>query len=474
MSAHLSSSGIAASQRRTPSERIAETPLFSVLQGDSHLRHSYQGVGTCTHFIDRCSNAPVSDLPPDAAPPSHIPWDRNYRLGIWNGWLVSAGDGFLSVTVVLAGFAARLGASNAVIGLLPAIAQGGWMLPQILVAARVRTLPYKLPVYRSAALVRAASYGAMVLVAALLADRPALCLTLFISAMVVNALASGVSGLPFLEVCSKIVPVERRAAFFGTRNLFGGLLAFGAGLVVRWVLASPLPFPYTYALIFLLATVFYVLAYWLFGRVDEPPDVPLAPSNMREELRQIPATLRADPHFRAFLMVRLTLAFATLADPFYAVYALRELGVPPSQLGVFLIALAGAAPFSNVVWRRVAELKGSRRIIRYSAATAALAPLLALSLGHGSTWAYLLVFVALSFAAQGFNLGHTNHLLNIAPQTARSRYIGSLNTLVGLALFAPVLGGVLADQLGYRAVFWTSAALFAVAWWQCGQLRRDA
>ena len=172
--------------------------------------------------------------------------------------------------------------------------------------------------------------------------------------------------------------------------------------------------------------------------------------------------------------MRLTLALATLADPFYAVYALRELGVPASQLGVFLIALAGAAPLSNVLWRRVAERKGSRRIIRYSAAAACLAPLLAMSLSHQTAWAYLLVFVGLSVAAQGFNLGHTNHLLNIAPPESRSRYIGSLNTLVGMALFAPVLGGVLADHFSYRLVFWLSALLFAAAWWQCGKLRRDA
>ena len=414
-----------------------------------------------------------SDLPSESGS-GQTGWDRNYRLGIWNGWLVSVGDGFLSVTVVLAGFAARLGASNAVIGLLPAIAMGGWMLPQILVAARVRALPYKLPVYRSAALIRAMSYVAMVLVAALLAGNPSLCLTLFVLAMTINALASGVSGLPFLEVCSKIIPVSRRTAFFGTRNLVGGLPAFGAGLAVRWILASGLAFPYDYALIFGLATLFYVVAYALFGRVDEPPDTPQPPSSMAQELRQIPATLKADPHFRAFLTVRLTLAFATLADPFYAVYALRELNVPASQLGVFLLALAGAAPLSNVVWRRVAERKGSRRIIRYSAAAACLAPILAMSLGRGSAGAYLLVFVALSVAAQGFNLGHTNHLLNIAPPEQRSRYIGSLNTLVGLALFAPVAGGVLADHAGYRAVFWVSAALFAAAWWQCGKLRRDA
>ncbi len=415
--------------------------------------------------------SPGPPVPPLSAEQTE---SRNYRLGMWNGWLASAGDGFLSVTVVVAGFAARLGASNAVIGLLPAIAAGGWMLPQILVAARVRSLPYKLPVYRSAASVRGVSYAAMVLVAALLADYPALCLTLFTLSMVVNALASGVSGLPFLEVCSKVVPPSRRAAFFGTRNLLGGVLAFGAGLVVRLVLASGLRFPLNYALIFLLATLCFTAAYAVFGRVQEPPDPPLPPSNLREELRNVPLTLGADPHFRAFLVVRLILAFASLADPFYAVYALRGLGLPPSELGVFLMALSGAAPLSNLLWRRVAERKGSRRILRYSAAVACAAPLIALSLGRAGAGAYLLVFVASSVAAQGFNLGNTNHLLNLAPPQARSRYIGTLNTLVGTALFAPVLGGLLADTLGYRLVFGVSAGLFALAWWQCGGLRRDA
>ncbi|TSA87370.1 MFS transporter [Deinococcus detaillensis] len=417
---------------------------------------------------------------------------QNYRWGIVNGFLASTGDGFFNASVVLAGFAARLGASNAVIGLLPAIAQGGWMLPQILVAAKVRALPYKLPVYRSSASVRIGSYLAMVLITAFLWESPALCLSLFIATMSVNALASGVSGLPFLEVVSKTVPPQRRAAYFGLRNLGGGLLAFAAGLIVRWILGSGLAFPYTYVLIFSLATVAYTIAYTAFGKVQEPPDEVQPVSDIRQELRAIPQLLRLDAHFRAFLSVRLILAFASMADPFYTVYALRELQVPSSMLGVFLMTITGVAPLSNLLWRSVAERKGSRRIIRYSAAAAFLAPLIALGLGwwfgpsHAGSeissaaresqvgWLYLAVFVMSSVAAQGFNLGHTNHLLNISPPHSRSRYIGTLNTLVGLALFAPVLGGVIADQTSYSVVFWLSAALFAAAWWQCGKLRRDA
>ncbi|KEF35150.1 MFS transporter [Deinococcus sp. RL] len=410
-----------------------------------------------------------------APPPARTPWTPNERLGLLNGWLVSVGDGFLSVSVVVAGFAARLGAPNFVIGLLPAIAGGGWMLPQLLVAARVRSLPYKLPVYRSAALVRLLTYLAMVVVAATLADRPALCLTLFIGAMLVNALASGVAGLPFLEVVSKTVPSERRPRFFAARNLWGGLLAFGAGLAVRGILGSDLAFPYNYALLFLLGTVAFTVGYGVFGQVQEPPDEPLPPGNLRGELRAIPQTLR-DGHFRAFLQVRLLLAAASMAEPFYAVYALRDLHYPAATLGTFVMALTGAAPLSNLLWRRVAERKGSRRIIRYASVSAGLAPLTALAVGALGlpSLAYLLVFVLSSVAVQGFNLGHTNHLLNISPPDARSRYIGTLNTLVGAALFAPVAGGLLADAAGYPAVFVLSAVLYAAAWWGCGRLRRDA
>ena len=74
-------------------------------------------------------------------PPARRPaWNPNERLGILNGWLVFLGDGFLNVSVVVAGFAERLGPPNAAVGLLPAIAGGGWMLAQRLVAARVRSL----------------------------------------------------------------------------------------------------------------------------------------------------------------------------------------------------------------------------------------------------------------------------------------------------------------------------------------------
>ncbi|HWG85445.1 MAG TPA: MFS transporter, partial [Deinococcales bacterium] len=66
-----------------------------------------------------------------------------------------------------------------------------------------------------------------------------------------------------------------------------------------------------------------------------------------------------------------------------------------------------------------------------------------------------------------------NHLLGIAPAAMRSRYIGATNTLVGLASFAPVLGGGLADIVGYRPLFLAGSVLYLLCWLLASRLRRD-
>ena len=84
-----------------------------------------------------------------------------------------------------------------------------------------------------------------------------------------------------------------------------------------------------------------------------------------------------------------------------------------------------------------------------------------------------LVFVFQQIAVAGFNLGNANYLLGIIPGHSRGRFIGIANTLVGVAVFTPVLGGFLADAQGYNAVFFVGAVLYALTWWRAGTLRRD-
>lgn len=399
---------------------------------------------------------------------------RNYRLAVLNGWLAAIGDACMSPGIVLSTFASGLGASNVVIGLIPSLMGAGWTLPQLVVASLVRSQPYKLPFYRASAFVRTATYLWIVLSSFLLFGHPDWLLLTFLIGLALNALASGVAGLPVMEVFAKIVPPQERPGFLGTRALYGGILAFCTGYLIRKILGSPLPFPYNYTLIFALGALAFSLAYYAFGLIEEPPDPPKPKSSVWAELARVPQILRQDPRLRWFFLPRGLLALAGIADPFYAVYAIKVLGVPSSMLGVFLMVLAAVSPFSNVLWSRVARHYDSRRAIRLATFAQMFVPLLALLMPHGVGIWYTLVFVGSSLAGPGIGLGYTNYMLNLAPQSERSHYIGTMNTFIGLLAFSPLLGGLLADGLGYRTVFGGALLFLMLSWVAVGKLERNA
>ena len=170
---------------------------------------------------------------------------------------------------------------------------------------------------------------------------------------------------------------------------------------------------------------------------------------------------------------RVLYAASTIGDAFFTAYALKNIGVNKSAIGTFLIVVGVIAPLSNAVWTRVAYRYGSRRIVRVALFIALLAPVTAALMPVGAGAWFALVFVFQQIAVAGFNLGNSNYLLGIIPSDSRGRYIGAANTVVGVAVFTPVIGGFLADRAGYVPVFLVGAALYALTWWRAGALRRD-
>jgi predicted MFS family arabinose efflux permease len=404
---------------------------------------------------------------------NRLGWTRNFTFGVLNGWFASLGDGFMNASLVLSSFAAALNAPNTIIALLPAITVGGWLLPQVVVAASIQHIRQKVIVYRAASVVRTGAFALIVAACVVFNDQPQWLLVAFLIGLITNSVASGASGLPWMETVSKTIPAENRTLFFGTRNLYGGLLTLVAGIVVRVLLGSPLSFPWDYTLIFALGGLSYSFAYRLHGYTEEPQDPPKPRGNILEEFRALPRTLTENPDFRRFVGYRVLYAASTIGDAFFTAHALRNIGVDKASIGLFLIIVGVIAPLSNTIWTRVGMRYGSRRIVRIALGFAAAAPLVAAVMPPGAGAWFALVFVLQQVAVAGFNLGNSNYLLNIIPSDSRGRYIGAANTVVGVAVFTPVIGGWLADASGYVPVFLVGAALYALTWWRAGALRRD-
>ncbi len=378
--------------------------------------------------------------------------DRNFFYGVVNGVLVTGGDAFLHSALVIAPFLALIGAPAVAIGLVPAIRVGGYFLPQLLVANHLSQQPYKMPYYNLTSGLRIGSLALMTAAAFFLGvDHPGLTVAIVLVALTVNAVGSGIAGVPFADVTAKIVPHNRLGTFWVLRNSIGGLLALLCGWSLRLILDSEMAFPDNFSLIFLLGSVLLAAAYLSFSLVKEPPGVPGLQRPLLRMIREIPGLLKLDVNLRRFLRVRFLGLAALLAEPFYAIYAIETLGAPESALGVYIIVATVAAILGNFALRKPADSGHNVTVLQVGLALTAVAPLLALL--SGSWQLFALVFVLTSMANHAVGIASFNLLYAIAPPGDRPLYIGLSNTVLALPSVAPILAGALLPVIGASWLF---------------------
>lgn len=389
-------------------------------------------------------------------------------LGVLNGTLLRVLDTLASPSLVLPWFVTRLGGSAVAVGLLVPIANGGWFLPQLLMARFVHPLRQKLPLYRAASTVRVVVWVLMVAIIALGGARnPTFTLWSFILLYAVFCFGSGVSGLPWLDVIARAIPADQRGRFFGWRDFTGGILAVGASVLVRVTLndAAGPRFPYDYAMLFALAGVAGAASYYLFGRITEPAEAtaPVAPVQPGVASIHWSAPL-SNRGFRLFLWTRVALMGAYVALPFYGLYARQRLGAPDGMAGVYSGALTAALVVSTMVWGRLSDGKGNLLLLRVVSVGFLVLALLPLVFGqHASYLAYTMVFVLMGAVYSGADIALLAMGLELAPADQRSAYLGLLNSALGVVSLLLVLGGWIVDRWGLEAVFLLSAALSSLA-----------
>ncbi len=387
--------------------------------------------------------------------------DRNFWLGVYNGIFANGSEAFFHSALVLAPFLAALGAPTVVVGLVPALRVGGWFLPQLLVAHRLAHEPFKLPWYRRMSLVRVTAWTLMTASVFVFDHRPNVIILTVLAMIAVNAVAGGVTGVPFADVTAKVVPHFRLGTFWALRNAVGGGLALVAGVALRHILASPTPFPDNFGYVFVLGTVLAGTAYLAYSLVREPAGTPAMRQPFRAMLGRIPRVLREDPSLRRFLRVRFLALLGLLADPFYAIHAIRDLGAPSSVLGAYVIAATFASIVANFAFRVPANRARNVTILQAGIAMLLLASLSAVLI---QDWrAFGLVFVFSAAGTSGVGIAAWNLLYALAPEAERPLYVGLSNTLLSVPSLAPIAAGALATWLGFPLLFLGAGVMGATA-----------
>jgi MFS family permease len=383
------------------------------------------------------------------------------------------GMALVSQTTVLPSFVSQLTDSAPLIGLSSTIITGAWLLPQLIAASYLADKDRKKPYLLLPTAVGRPVFWLLAGVLFLAGDRaPTLILGLFFIGLAVFMGTDALASVAWFDIFSEAIPPTRRGRLFGIGQVFSGLLTVGAGAVVNALLGpqGP-PFPRNYALLFFLAGLS-LFTSWLAMSFLREPVKPTQAERLSWSafLPKLLTVLRENRTFSLVTALRLLAGLNGMALPFYVVYATEELHLGVEAIGLFLSSQVVGSILAGFVWGYLNERSGSKIVIQCSVVMALASPLLALLMGPiapltgaSAIYVYSLIFVAIGALNSSFMPGFLNFVLELAPSEERPTYIALTNTLCGVLLVVPFLGGWLLQATSYPILFTAAAGGVALA-----------
>jgi len=383
---------------------------------------------------------------------------RNFIANLSDGMIWLFGFAFLSASTILPVYFAHLSSSTFLLGLIPAMLDLGWFLPQLFTAQYVERLPRKKPLVVALGLGERLPFlllaGGALWFARLDSSTA---VVFFFMLIAIRALASGLVATPWQEMIAKVIPVQWRGRFFGASHSLGGALGLVGSAIAAFILAE-FPYPTNFALCFLAGFLLIMLSWVGITFTVEPAQPPPelhAPMGYRKRLVSI---LREDRNFREYMVSRGAGYLGWMAFGFLAVYGVERFQLSDAQAAIFTAVMSAAGMLSNVLFGWLGDRRGHKVVMEWS--TLLWAGALLAAIVAQSVWVYYVVFVLVGAANASFILSDLSIIMEFGPEEQRPTYIGLARTLSAPFLFvAPLVAGAVAQQWGYAWMFGLAMAL---------------
>ncbi len=386
----------------------------------------------------------------------------NFTIGMLDGGFFGLGMGFASFTAIVPLFVHHFTESALLIGLVPAIHNIGWQLPQLLMAGWLGRVERYKPLTLIMTVNERLPFLGLAVVA-LMSSRWGSSTVLIVTFLMLvwQGCGAGLAANPWTNMISKVIPPELLGTFFGTQsaafNGFAGLSAILAGIILDRV-ARPLSFSVCFTLTF----IGMALSFLFLSMTREPRTRPQQSGQSNAIWSKSVAILRSDRNFVAFLVVRALSQFGGMAFAFYVIYAVQQYNMSDSAAGIMVAILLIGQVILGPVMGRLGDRWSHRAVMSLGAVGAALSALLAWQ-ATSVSWFYAIFLLEAVAVVAIWTIPLAMSVSFAHNADERPIYIGLSNTLPAPAtILAPVFGGWLADAAGYQATFILSA-VFAVA-----------
>jgi len=380
---------------------------------------------------------------------------------------------FIFGSTVLSLYTSYLTSSAFMIGLVPAIQNVGYFIPQLLLAQRAETLPRKKPFIMRISVMERLPYLAVAVLILLWPGAPSwLSYLVLLMSLGTATLSGGLASPAWQAMIAKVVPASRRGLLFSLGRALGGGLGLLGALLSRRILAD-YAYPISFGLCFLLAFGAQACS-WCCLAMNREPSMPVTREAVapRAYLSRLPSLLRGDRNLRWYLVARILTILGGMTGAFYVIYAKRTFAVGDAFAGELTMAALAAqvtlVPFLGWLSGRL----GHKWLAELGALIAA-AGLVALLLAPSAAWLYV-VFAIMNTGNAAVGTASFAMTMEFCSEEQVPTYTAMINTIVaGPILLAPMLGGWFVDSVGFQSAFGLALAFSVLGWAAMRWLVRD-
>lgn len=385
-------------------------------------------------------------------------WDnlkRNYIGNYLHGMLGMTGFRLVNAPTFLPAYLHLISGSNTIVGLGLALQQVGSVISPIFGATQIEHRKKVMPAaVWMGGLARVQIVG-MALAGWFLSGQPLI--VAMMVCMFLFGLFMGTQRVVFGLLMAKVIPLSRRGRLQAWRNATGGLIAAALAWAAGKYLIEGNVLGNGYATTFALAAFLTSAGLWalqMLLKEPEPPHLP-EPARFRDRLKDFPRLIMSDKGYAWFLVVQMVATASRIATPFYIIYVSSSMQLDGKTLGLLSLAFLGADTLSNLVWGYLGDKTGFRLVLLFSLCAWVAATAL-LMINH-APWAVFLAFFGLGAAQSGYMMAAQTMILEFGSRAEMPMRIAISSTAEGImASLGPLVGGFVADHLGYNVVFGSS------------------
>ncbi|MBE0696063.1 MAG: MFS transporter, partial [Anaerolineaceae bacterium] len=250
-------------------------------------------------------------------------------------------------------------------------------------------------------------------------------------------------------------------------SVSAGLIMLGISPLMGIVLGDRGPaFPNNYALLFGVAGALFALSIIPTLFIHELPGGKAVEkiASLGEFLPMLGDVLRTDGPFRAMLITRMLTSLFAMASPFYIGFATVQLGLSSTVAVPTFLAMQTTGSIFGALLYSWLGARNNLLFIRLSLAAAAFLPVSALLAGLVGPFPLYVGFLISGVTLNNLFIGYQNWVITYANADQRPIYAGLFNTFsAGISLISPIIGGTIAQQIGYEVLFGVALGMVLAA-----------